>query len=158
MPFLSRISLSSAEPSREIEEHSISIFGRDFPFSSFSTTCFTSFQVETMQKTISRDARSVSRSATVAPYFSSGSAFSRVRFQMSTSAPPLARRAAISKPMRPAPIQPTVGNFFLVGIRDRQLLGGVEGDDLGAVRREHHFLLDARRGDAVLRRAEGLHR
>ena len=60
------------------------------------TTSFTSFQVDTMQNTMSRAASSASWSATLAPYFSSGLAFSLVRFQTSTSAPPLASRPAIS--------------------------------------------------------------
>src|SRR5579863_331579 len=67
---LPRISRNSAEPSREIEEHSISIFGFDFPFARrFVTTCFTSFQAATMQKTTSREASSEISSATLAPHF-----------------------------------------------------------------------------------------
>src|SRR5690349_6342059 len=157
MPFLSRSALSSADPSREIDEHSTTIFGFAFPASSRVTTSFTSFQVDTMTNTISREASSGSLSATSAPYFFSGSAFSFVRFQARTSAPPLARSAAISKPMRPAPIQPTVGNF-LVGIGDRKLLRWIERDDPGALGREHDLFLDTRGRDAVFRRAEGLDR
>jgi hypothetical protein len=49
-----------------------------------------------MQNTMSRAASSGSAVAIFAPYFSSGSALARVRFHASTSAPPFARRAAIS--------------------------------------------------------------
>src|SRR5512134_4182778 len=43
-----------------------------------------------------------------------------------------------------------------VRVGDRQLLGGIERDDLRALGREHHFLLDARGGVTVGRRAVGL--
>ncbi len=59
-------------------------------------TSFTSSQVDTMQKTMSHAARSLTLSATFAPQAVNGSAFVRVRFQTVTSAPPLASRAAIS--------------------------------------------------------------
>src|SRR6185295_13933747 len=58
--------------------------------------------------------------------------------------------------MRPVPIQPIEG--FLVGIGDREFQRGVERNDLRSFRREYDFLLDACRGYAVLRRAEGLDR
>src|SRR5258706_2448586 len=155
MPRSSSMRRSSAEPSREIDEHSITTRGRlrAFPRSDV-ITAFTSSHVETMQKTMSRPASSVTSFAIVAPYFTSGSAFARVRFHASTSAPPRARRAAISYPMRPVPIQPTV----LVGVGNGKLLCGIERDDPGALGREHDFLLDACRRDAVLCRAERLDR
>src|SRR5258706_15787421 len=74
MPFFSSSSRNSADPSRDIEEHSTSIFGFALPLRRLPTTSFTSFQVETMQNTMSRDARSAMSLATVAPYFFSGSA------------------------------------------------------------------------------------
>jgi hypothetical protein len=70
--------------------------GCALPESSSRITCCTSFHVDTMQNTMSRDASSGSAAATFAPSFASGSALARVRFQTRTSAPPLARRAAIS--------------------------------------------------------------
>ena len=44
------------------------------------STSFTSLPVETIVKTMSHPARSAGRSTIFAPYFASGSAFSRVRF------------------------------------------------------------------------------
>src|SRR5437867_5461944 len=44
----------------------------------------------------------------------------------------------------------------LVAVGDRQLLGGEERDDLGALGSDDHLLLDARRRDTVGRRAVGL--
>jgi hypothetical protein len=88
---------SSAEPSSEIDEHSITRRGiRVAPSSKPSMTCWTSSHVETMQKTRSRAASSERWVAILAPCFASGSAFERVRFHTRTSAPPRARRAAIS--------------------------------------------------------------
>src|SRR6266516_7881521 len=60
-----------------------------------------------MQNTMSQPARSGSESTIFAPSFASGSAFARVRFHTVSSQPPFARRRAISKPMRPVPIQPS---------------------------------------------------
>src|SRR5690242_8201212 len=51
--------------------------------------------------------------------------------------------------MRPAPIQPS---FWLVGVGNWQFLSGVKRDDLGAARREDHFLLDARGRNSIGRR------
>src|SRR5205814_7635510 len=107
-------------------------------------------QVETMQKTMSRRASSASASTIFAPYLASGSAFARVRFQTAMSQPPFARRAAISKPMRPVPIQPS---FSSVGVGNRGFLCGVQRDDFCAARREDHLFLDARGRDAVGRGA-----
>src|SRR5215472_15821553 len=64
IPRLARIARSSAEPSSEIDEHSISIRGT-FPPPADSnppepaTTSFTSSQVDTMQNTMSHDASSL---------------------------------------------------------------------------------------------------
>src|SRR6266571_8808666 len=58
--------------------------------------------------------------------------------------------------MRPVPIQPSF--ISLIRIGNRQLLRGVERDDLGAFRRQDYLLLDARRRDAVARRAIGFDR
>src|SRR5262245_51763622 len=66
-----------------------------------------------MQNTMSQPARSLRLSTTFAPSFASGSALARVRFHTAMSQPPLARRFAISKPMRPAPIQPIFLPFVL---------------------------------------------
>src|SRR5215471_13996672 len=66
-----------------------------------------------MQNTMSHPARSFRRSTTLAPSLASGSAFARVRFHTAMSQPPFARRFAISKPMRPAPIQPILLPFVL---------------------------------------------
>src|SRR3989442_8954665 len=96
---------------------------------------------------------SPTESTTLAPYFASGSALARVRFHTAMSQPPFARRPAISKPMRPVPIQPSL----LVGVGNGELLSGVKGNDGGALRREDHFFFDARGRDAVSRRAVGLH-
>src|SRR2546425_1963786 len=153
MPFAESILRSSAEPSSEIDELSTTIFGFWLPASSCCITDFTSSQVDTMQNTMSRVASSPSESTTLAPYFASGSALYRVRFHTAMSQPPFARRPAISKPMRPVPIQPSL----LVGVGNRELLSGVKGNDGGALRREDHFLFDARGRDAVSRRAVGLH-
>src|SRR5438477_3091404 len=153
-PFADSILRNSAEPSSEIDELSTTIFGFCVPARSCSITDFTSFQVDTMQNTMSRPASSPSWSAILAPYLPSGSALARVRFHTAMSQPPFARRPAISKPMRPVPIQPSL----LVGIGNRELLCGIKGDDGGALRREDHFLFDARGRDAVGRGAVGLHR
>jgi len=103
MPCASNACRNSAEPSSEIDEHSTTSFGRLPSREAFesnpagpSTTSFTSSYVDTITKTISHAARSVTLSATLAPYCVKGSAFARVRFQTVTSAPPLARRPAIS--------------------------------------------------------------
>ncbi len=96
MPRASSIRRSSAEPSSEIDEHSITIRGCALPASSSPITCCTSFQADTMQNTISQAASSATRSTIFAPYWASGSAFARVRFQTRRSAPPFASRAAIS--------------------------------------------------------------
>src|SRR6266571_4140435 len=58
-----------------------------------------------MQKTMSQPASSGRLLTIFAPSFASGSAFARVRFHTVRSQPPFARRRAISKPMRPVPIQ-----------------------------------------------------
>ena len=70
--------------------------GLAWPASSLPITSFTSSQVDTMQKTMSREASSASVLTTFAPYLASGSALARVRFQTAMSQAPLARRAAIS--------------------------------------------------------------
>src|SRR5205085_11576252 len=101
---------------------------------------------DTMQKTMSREASSASVLTTFAPYLPSGSALACVRFQTAMSQPPLARRAAISKPMRPVPIQPS---FSSVGVGNRKFLCGVERYDFCAARREDHLFLDAFGRDAV---------
>src|SRR5579864_961217 len=67
-----------------------------------------------MQKTMSQPASCGSVSTTFAPSLASGSAFARVRFHTEMSLPALARRRAISKPMRPAPIQPSFALFAVV--------------------------------------------
>ncbi len=59
-----------------------------------------------MQNTMSQAASCVRLSTIFAPSWASGSALARVRFHTAISQPPFARRRAISKPMRPAPIQP----------------------------------------------------
>src|SRR6266853_6152991 len=59
-----------------------------------------------MQNTMSQPARSFRPSTIFAPSLARGSALARVRSHTAMSQPPLARRRAISKPMRPAPIQP----------------------------------------------------
>src|SRR6266850_5702359 len=154
MPFALNIFRSSAEPSSEIDELSTTIFGFWLPARSCCITDFTSSHVDTMQKTMSRPASSPSESTTLAPYFASGSALARVRFQTAMSQPPFASRPAISKPMRPVPIQPSL----LIGVGNWEFLCRVERDDGGALRREDHLFLDARGRDAVGRRAIGLHR
>src|SRR5207249_1370482 len=65
-----------------------------------------SSHVDTMQNTMSHAASSGSFSAILAPCFESGCALAGVRFHTVRSAPACASRAAISKPMRPVPIQP----------------------------------------------------
>src|SRR6266849_6112785 len=112
---------SSAEPSREIEEHSTTMRGtRPLPLAFDSRpfgpaiTSLTSSQVETMQNTMSQPARSGRESAIFAPSFASGSAFAGVRFQTAMSQPDFASRRAISKPMRPAPIQPSLAAFAAI--------------------------------------------
>src|SRR5712692_2816374 len=60
-----------------------------------------------MQNTMSQPASSGSESTIFAPSLASGSAFARVRFHTVRSQPPFASRRAISKPMRPVPIQPS---------------------------------------------------
>src|SRR5712691_7715236 len=60
-----------------------------------------------MQNTMSQPASSGSESTIFVRSFASGSAFARVRFHTLRSQPPFARRRAISKPMRPVPIQPS---------------------------------------------------
>src|SRR5690242_14641018 len=72
-----------------------------------------------MQKTMSHPARSGIELTIFAPSFASGSAFERVRFHTAMSQPPLARRLAMSKPMRPAPIQPIFA--FLPALNSRLL-------------------------------------
>src|SRR5919197_111512 len=52
----------------------------------------------------------------------------------------------------------TGGAFCSVGVRNWQLLCGVEGDHLGAVGGDDHLLLDARRRETVRGRAVGLQR
>ena len=97
------------QPSTEIDEHSTRIRGERTPESSPSAPAITertSSHVETMQNTTSQLASSASVPATLAPYSTSGSALARVRFQIVTAFPDCARRFAISKPIRPAPIQP----------------------------------------------------
>src|SRR5258706_1934802 len=156
MPRASSMLRNSADPSSEIDEHSTTM--RGLPPRAFASiaviTDFTSSHVDTMQKTMSHPASWERSVATRAPCFARGSAFERVRFHARTSAPPWARCAAISKPVRPVPIQPILS----VGVGNGELLRGVEGDDLRAVGGEDDFLLDARRRNAVLRRAEGLDR
>src|SRR5437763_1870353 len=155
MPFASSMRRSCAEPSSEIDEHSITMRGFACPARSFAITSLTSSQVETMQKTMSRRASSASASTIFAPYFASGSALARVRFHTAMSQPPFARRAAISKPMRPVPIQPS---FSSVGVGNREFLCRVKRDDARALRGKNHLFLDARGRDAVGRRTIGLHR
>src|SRR6267143_5884789 len=154
-PFCFSIARSSAEPSSEIDEHSITMRGFAWPPRSLPITSLTSSQVETMQKTMSRRASSASESTIFAPYFASGSALARVRFQTAMSHPPFARRAAISKPMRPVPIQPS---FSSVGVGNRKFLCGIKRNDARTFGRKDHLFLDARGRDAVGRRAIGLHR
>src|SRR5438445_705371 len=120
-PCPARIFRSSAEPSREIEEHSTTMRGtRPLPLAFDSRpfgpaiTSLTSSKVETMQNTMSQPARSVRESAIFAPSFASGSAFAGVRFQTAMSQPDFASRRAISKPMRPAPIQPSLAAFAAI--------------------------------------------
>src|SRR5438445_747458 len=81
---------------------------------------------------------SPSEATTLAPDFAAGSALARVRFQTAMSQPPFASRPAISKPMRPVPIQPSL----LVGVGNWEFLCRVERDDGGALRREDHLFLD----------------
>src|SRR5213593_603973 len=57
MPLSCSIERSSAEPSSEMEEHSMTIFGFFEPATSFCITSFTSSHVDTMQNTMSREAR-----------------------------------------------------------------------------------------------------
>ena len=95
-PFFFSIARSSAEPSSDIEEHSTTMRGFSDPARSFSITCFTSSQVDTMQNTMSFFASSVSCSTTVAPCFDNGSALALVRFQTVRSQPFFARRSAIA--------------------------------------------------------------
>src|SRR6185503_9703514 len=95
-PLSFRIRRSSADPSREMDEHSTTILGLAEPARSLPTTSLTSSHVETMQNTTSRDASSARASTILAPYCASGSAFALVRFHAAMSQPPLARRAAIS--------------------------------------------------------------
>ena len=104
-----RSARSSADPSTEIDEHSTRIRGTRAPDSRPSGPAMTertSSHVDTMQNTTSQPASSASVDATVAPYGTSGSALARVRFQIFTALPDCASRFAISKPIRPAPIQP----------------------------------------------------
>src|SRR4051812_42377945 len=51
-----------------------------------------------------------------------------------------------------------VSIFFLVLVRDRQLLRREQRDHFRAVRRQHDFFFDARSRYTVRRRAEGFHR
>src|SRR5919197_6198668 len=155
MPCCLSIARSSAEPSSEIDEHSITMRGFACPASSLAITSLTSSQVDTMQNTMSRRASSASVSTSFAPYLASGSALARVRFQTAMSQPPFASRAAISKPMRPVPIQPSLSS---VGVGNRELLCRIKRDDARAFGREDHLLLDARGRDTVGRGAIGLHR
>src|SRR5438270_8831442 len=141
MPFSCSILRSSAEPSSEMEEHSMTILGCFEPERSFCITSFTSAQVDTMQNTMSREASCGSVSTTFAPYLASGSALARVRFQTAMSQPPFARRAAISKPMRPVPIQPSLSS---VGVGNREFLCGVKRNDARALGGKDDFFLDAR--------------
>src|SRR5439155_24964292 len=67
-----------------------------------------------MQNTMSQPASSGSEATIFAPSFASGSAFARVRFHTVRSQPPFARRRAISKPMRPVPIQPSLAALAAV--------------------------------------------
>src|SRR3954463_9620155 len=86
---------SSAEPSSEIDEHSTTMRGAGpLPGCDFDsrpagpeTTSFTSFQVDTMTKTMSQPASSGSVETIFAPSFASGSALARVRFQTLMSQP-----------------------------------------------------------------------
>src|SRR3954464_1823247 len=90
--------LSSADPSREIDEHSTTMRGAGpFPGCDFDsmpagpdTTSLTSFQVDTMTKTMSQPASSGSVETIFAPSFASGSALARVRFHTLRSQPALA--------------------------------------------------------------------
>jgi len=109
-PRASSAARNSAEPSSEIDEHSMTIFGAALPESrppGPSTTALTSSQADTITNTMSHAARSVSCAAILAPRSTSGSAFARVRFHTVRSAPLCARRSAIAKPMRPIPIHPS---------------------------------------------------
>src|SRR5258708_398152 len=67
-----------------------------------------------MQNTMSQPASSGKPSAILAPSLASGSAFARVRFHTVMSQPVFASRRAISKPIRPAPIQPSFTTFAAV--------------------------------------------
>ena len=67
MPLASSRRRSSAEPSSEIDEDSITMRGLAWPASSLPITSFTSSQVDTMQKTMSREASSASVLTTFAP-------------------------------------------------------------------------------------------
>src|SRR5260370_4472381 len=67
-----------------------------------------------MQNTMSQPASSGSESTIFAPSFASGSASAGVRFHTVRSQPLFARRRAISKPMRPVPIQPSFAAFAAV--------------------------------------------
>src|SRR6267378_3342822 len=74
-----------------------------------------------MQNTMSQPESSGSESTIFAPSFASGSAFARVRFHTVVSQPDFASRRAISKPMRPVPIQPSFAPLAAV---NSALLGG----------------------------------
>src|SRR6185437_8135242 len=102
---------NSAEPSREIDEHSTISLGCAAPSPESSPpdpaiTSRTSSYVDTMTNTMSHAASSLRRSAMCAPFCPSGSAFARVRFHTVRLAPRIVRRSAIACPMRPVPIQP----------------------------------------------------
>src|SRR6266853_1965826 len=90
-----------------------------------------------MQNTTSQPVSSGSESTIFAPSFASGSAFARVRFHTVRSQPPFARRRAISKPMRPVPIQPS---FAALAAVNSALLGSSfrRGLDHGEYRSHRH--------------------
>src|SRR5208283_4933542 len=83
---------NSADPSSEIDEHSTTRRGACPGAESRppgpAITSRTSFQVDTMQKTMEHAARSGSAAATFAPQAVKGSDFARVRFHTVRSAPP----------------------------------------------------------------------
>src|SRR6266705_481561 len=90
-----------------------------------------------MQKTMSQPASSGRLLTIFAPSFASGSAFARVRFHTVRSQPPFARRRAISKPIRPLPIQPS---FAALAAVKSALLGSSfrRGLDNGEHRSHRH--------------------
>src|SRR4051812_9295722 len=108
-PSASRRSRTSAEPSCEIEELSMTAFGLPDPVTrppSPNSTSFKSSVVDTIVNTTSHPARSSLRAMTAAPYSASGCAFDAVRFHTLTPWPALSRRFTMASPMRPRPIHP----------------------------------------------------